>query len=276
MITRLLLCVTLVSGQLCEGPGDQNCLVRQSGVCKDEICHSCPESPEYWRRYPAALLTELVISESCVPGFDGSTGDGVVEWSSPVVISSFLNITSESERMTIRGPCPLFFLDEGGNFELTNVDIDCTSGREAIIIMGRGNWILKNVQTNSKILVSATAVHIGELVADNVVLPVDGAALVLEETNGNAEVTCVSNQTRVVALPNPSSNLEVNNCIQINLQTQLSYIGYKFLDEFVQNSAFDYTDGLVTVLIVLSVISAVTILLILFQWSSNYYRKKNE
>ena len=274
MITRLLLCVTLVSGQLCEGPGDQNCLLRQSGVCKDEICHSCPESPEYWRRYPAALLTELFISESCVPGFDGGTGDGVVEWSSPVVISSFLNILSESG-MTIRGPCPLFFLNEGGNFELSDVNIDCTSGREAIIIMGRRNWILKNVETNSKILVSATAVHIGELVAQDVVLPVDGAALVLEETSGNAEVICVSNQTRVVALPT-SGNLEVINCIQINLQTQLSYIGYKFLDEFVQNSAFDYTDGLVTVLIVLSVISAVTILLILFQWSSNYYRKKNE
>jgi hypothetical protein len=275
MITRLLLCVTLVSGQLCEGPNDQNCLVRQSGVCKNEICHSCPESPEYWRRYPAALVTELVISESCVPGFDGDTGDGVVKWSSSVVINSVLNVSSESETMTIRGPCPLFVLNEGGNFELSNVDIDCTSGRDAIIIMGRGNWILKNVQTNSKILVSATAVHIGELVADNVVLPVDGAALVLEETNGNAKVTCVSNQTRVVALPN-SGILKVINCIQINLKTQLSYIGYKFLDEFVQNSAFDYTGGLVTVLIVLSVISVVTILLILFQWSSNYYRKKNE
>lgn len=271
----LLLCVAVVSGQLCQDPDDENCLIRKSGVCAEKTCHSCPNSPESWRQYPVALYDKLVISESCVPGFDGGTGDGVVDWNEAVVINSFLNIMSENEKMTIRGICPLFYLDENGDLELDNVHIDCTSGREAIIILGKGNWIVNSVSTNARILISGTAVDIGLLVATDVEMTVaTDVALVLEETSGDADVTCVSNETRVYTLPN-SGTISTTNCKQINLLTQLSYIGFKFVEEFIQNSAFDYTDGLVSVLIVLAVISAVTIVLLLFQWSSNYYRKKN-
>ena len=217
-------------------------------MCGAGFCRSCTADPDSWKTEHAPI-TNLVVSGSCQ-----QDTAGVVEWSSPVLLSNTL-----SGKATIRGNCPLINAEE--NAVIKNMSFECIGGTAAINVLGPGVQIDASVSGAG--LVRAVQVEGLQIVGMSVTGSVsqgDFPLVVLGHTEGDYQITCL-NSDEVVSQP-LSGTGTYEGCSVVDVAQLLNVFGRHYEVEYNNKNAFDTTNAnLLAPLILITIAGAIILVL---------------